>query len=122
MTATVQETPTNNKRQYVAVVTTNNSADVAVVNVDGLAEVTITVRRSAGAGSDTLAVTGGSDGTNFGAVVSTTQVATGGDTALTAVTSAATVNHAIRQKVRFLKFTSSGTTDTWEIIVTGVRN
>ena len=118
MTATVSEY-VGNKGEQIAVISTNNSSDVAVINVDGLEEVTFTSRRSAGAGSDTLAVTGGADGTNFGAVTSKTQVA-GADVALTAVT-ATLVSHTLRQKVRFLKFTTSGTTDTFEIYVYGVR-
>jgi hypothetical protein len=120
MTATVSKT-VNDRGQFIATLTTNSSLTPATVGVDGLREVTIQTRRSAGAGSDTLAVTGSNDGTNFAAVTSTTQVLAtgdGGDVALSALSASAAV-HTIRQKPRFLRFTSSGTTDTFEIIVTG---
>ena len=122
MTATAQVN-VNEKGVFVATLTTNNSTTPVTVDVGHLREVTIQTRRSAGEGSDTLAVTGSNDGTNFAAVTSQTQAAVsegdgGGDTALSAL-DASTAVHTIRQKVRFLRFTSSGSTDTFTIVVAG---
>lgn len=119
MTATVYGS-VGNDGVFRATLTTNNSTTPATVYVGGLRDVTIQTRRSAGAGSDTLAVTGSNDGTNFAAVTSTQQGGGGGDTALSALGASAVV-HTIRQKVEYLRFTSSGTTDTFEIVVSGVR-
>lgn len=113
MAATVSQV-INDKGQFVATLTTNNSGTPATVCIDGLRDVCIQTRRSAGAGADTLAVTGSNDGTNFAAVVAAAST----DVALSAV-SASQVNHNIRQKVRYLRFTTSGTTDTYTIVVTG---
>lgn len=128
MTATAYGS-VGNDGVFHAVLTTNSSTTPVTVYVGGLRDVTIQTRRSAGAGSDTLAVTGSNDGTNFAAVTSTQQGAItiaegegggGGDTALSALGASAAV-HTIRQKVEYLRFTSSGTTDTFEIVVSGVR-
>lgn len=107
----------NDKGVFRAIVTVLTTATPGTVYVGHLRNATIQTRRSAGAGADTLAVTGSNDGSNFAAVTSTTQVA-GADVALSALTATAAVN-SIRQNVEYLRFTVSGNTDTFEIIVSG---
>lgn len=116
MASTVSQS-VNDKGVFRAVCSVNGSATPATVYVGHLKNVTIATRRSAGAGADTLAVTGSGDGTNFAAVTSTTQVA-GADTALSALTASAAMN-SIRQNVEYLRFTPSGNTDTFAVIVSG---
>lgn len=115
-TAAVVSKSINEKGIFVATLVV---LDVAgVIGVEEIDDICIQHKRSAGAGSDTLAVTGSCDGMTYAAVTGKTQAATGGDTALSALTNAGGINQ-LRQKPRFLKFASSGTTDTWTITVTG---
>lgn len=115
-TAAVVSKSINDKGVFVATLVVLDAA--GTIGVEEIDDICIHHRRSAGAGSDTLAVTGSNDGSNFAPVTGKTQAATGGDTALSALTNTAAINQ-LRQKPRFLKFASSGTTDTWTIVVTG---
>lgn len=116
MAATVSQS-VNDKGVFRAVCTVLTTATPATVYVGHLRDVTIQTKRSAGAGADTLAVTGSNDGTNFIAVTSTKQN-TGDDTSL-ATLPATTSVETIRQKCEYLRFTVSGNTDTFSIIVSG---
>lgn len=114
MAATVSQSITN-KGTFTATVTTTVGTVGGPVEVGNLREVTVTVRRTGGA-ADTFSVEGSSDGVNFGAITSQTQVA-GADAVLTGISTIQT--HTIRQKVRFIRLVSSGTTDPGEMVVTG---
>lgn len=107
----------NDKGVYRGVGSLNGNATPLTFYVGHLRSVTIAVIRTAGAGADTVAVTGSNDGTNFGAVTSTKQN-TGDDTALSALPATLTLE-TIRQGVEYLKFTVSGNTDTFSVIVSG---
>lgn len=99
---------------YVATVSiVASTATTGIVDVGRLRDPTIQVVRTGS--TDSIAVTGSNDGTNFAAVTSDTQAASA-DTALTAVTAGV---YTIRQKVRYLRFVASGTTDTFTITVIG---
>lgn len=100
----------------------SNGLYVGVLNLDGgsvgelevghLKYVTVQVVRTGS--TDTIAVTG-SNSSTFVPVTSTTQNA-GSDTALTAVSSGV---HTITQRTRYIRFTPSGSTDSFVITVTG---
>ena len=113
MAATVSAS-INNKGLFIGSVVTTVGTN-GDLYVDNLREVTVAVRRTAGS-TDTFSVQGSEDGTNFFALTSQTQVATGGDTALTGITTVQI--HTLRQKVRVVRLVSSGTTDPGEMIVT----
>lgn len=114
MAGTVQSS-VNDKGVQRIVISLQTAASALSVYVGHLRGVTLQCSRGAG-NSDTLAVTGSNDNLTFAAVTGTTQAATGGDTALTALTAAI---HNIRQHVEYLKFTPSGNTDTFTIILSG---
>lgn len=113
MAATVSQEINDNGVQ-VTTITLDSNSDQAGIDVSKLRDVSIQVVRTGS--TDSIAVTGSLDGTNYVAVTSTTQAA-GADTALTAVTDGV---HTIRQKVRFLQFATDGATDSFVITVSGL--
>jgi hypothetical protein len=101
----------NNQGVKTITITVNTAASALAVYVGDLRQISVQVHRGAGS-ADTMAITGSNDGTTYAAVVGEAST----DVALTAVTAA--INN-IRQRVAYLKFTPSGNTDTFTIVISG---